>query len=92
MSTDHSYLITSGKGRCDMSGSVGENDSRSEVDKDRKTEVDTDADIDMYADLDLPSALEEELYALAVESTQVVTDLLYWTDYDNTEIGTARHC
>lgn len=69
-----------------MSGSVGEEHNSNVVDKDKKNEVDTDSNLD--TDLDLPSAQDEELYALAVESTQVVTDLLYWTDYDNTEIGT----
>jgi hypothetical protein len=73
-----------------MSGSSGDEHIRSEVDKDRKNEADTDTEMDLDSDLDLPSALEEKLYALAVESTQVVTDLLYWTDYDSTEIGTAR--
>jgi hypothetical protein len=70
-----------------MSGSLGNELNRSEVDKDWKNEVDTDTEMDLDSDLDFPSPLEEKLYALAVESTQVVTDLLYWTDYDNTEIG-----
>lgn len=34
-----------------------------------------------------PPEIDEPLYALAMESTQVVADLLSWPDYDNTEIG-----
>ena len=34
-----------------------------------------------------PQEIDEPLYALAMESTQVVADLLNWPDYDNTEIG-----
>ena len=34
----------------------------------------------------LPS-IDEDLYSLAMESTQVVADLLNWPDYDDTEIG-----
>ena len=36
-----------------------------------------------------PLEIDELLYALAMESTQVVADLLSWPDYDNTEIGRA---
>lgn len=36
-----------------------------------------------------PLDIDEPLYALAMESTQVVADLLSWPDYDSTEIGTA---
>lgn len=67
-----------------MSGSAEEGHNANMGDRSNENESDTDTG----SDLDIPSALEEELYALAVESTQVVTDLLYWTDYDNTEIGT----
>ena len=42
-------------------------------------------------DFKSPSEIEEELYALAVESTQVVADLLNWPDYDNTEIGALQY-
>ena len=31
--------------------------------------------------------IDEDLYSLAMESTQVVADLLNWPDYDDTEIG-----
>ena len=34
-----------------------------------------------------PLDIDEPLYALAMESTQVVADLLSWPDYDSTEIG-----
>lgn len=34
--------------------------------------------------------IEEQLYSLAVESAQVVADLLNWPDYDDTEIGETK--
>lgn len=38
-------------------------------------------------DPSLSISIDEDLYALAIESTQVVADLLNWPNYDDTEIG-----
>ena len=68
----HSITLL-GKLSCDLKNVDGSNSSSSSGDKEM--------------DFKSPWEIEEELYALAVESTQVVADLLNWPDYDNTEIG-----
>ena len=80
-------------GSCNVNDSDNQRKSNRQVDDKGKTQENSllkasfDSSNLSYHDYKTSRIINEQLYKLAVESTNVVADFLQWEDYDNTEIG-----
>jgi hypothetical protein len=79
--------IALGKSNCIMDDDTELSSLNKNKTSDDVTQAITHTASEGQFDFKNPPEIDEPLYALAMESTQVVADLLSWPDYDNTEIG-----